>query len=156
MTEIKGIVKWFKERHIRLAQNQLKSGLIDFSKTYLIRYRTLIGEIKGNAKLDLDKYAYLKKSKQNILGRFFWPNTYTVFCEVSSVKISKEAKSAIDYYTRLKKGIKNISKKEERGLFLYSQGRNHFMIDKMLCDLWDSIKQKISLLKSEIKNTDKS
>ena len=41
-------------------------------------------------------------------------------------------------------------KKEERGLFLYSQGRDPFTIDSKLCDIWDTIENKISLLKIEI------
>ena len=147
----KGIVRTFKERHLRRAYKVLTNESMTFSKQYRKHHKPLLLTIKSKYHQNEDKMDEAISNNQNWFMKVFFPNVVTKFSSKAKANSWKEYSKIKTYLNDLLHIVKKRKKKEkqEAGLILYEQGKNIFFGYEPLIECWEKVDEAYKNFKIE-------
>lgn len=152
----KGIVGWFKQRHLRAAIEQLKLKATDLCQYFLNGVDRIHVTVDGyyNRMVLETKQAY-REDKEGFFKRIFFPGILSKFYQMSISYTKKERGNVKKYYGGLYKKV--LKKAREPvgiaagGLLVYAQGETIFNGNKKLLEKYKEVGEALNRVEKEKK-----
>ena len=144
----KGIVGWFKHRHLRKAVEELKNASASFYRSFMQQYDAIIQAMKGPYSLMIEKYRFAFRQSENWFKRTFYPSVISKFYLLAPTRVREEVQQHNTFYEQLKQAVQQ-KEASEAGLIIYAQGINILCGVSPLPDQWRLVEEKGSAVEHE-------
>uniref|UniRef100_A0A7C5USG5 Uncharacterized protein n=1 Tax=candidate division CPR3 bacterium TaxID=2268181 RepID=A0A7C5USG5_UNCC3 len=146
----KGIVGWFKSRHLRAAIQQLKLAAAEFRQTFLQRFDFVLDRARKyyTTQIFKIKQAYIRN--EGFFKRTFFPSILSKFYQMAIRRFRKECKNVIKYYYKLRDKVE-YAEASAGGLLIYAQGRDILNGDTVLLKIYEKVDNAVKKVEKEKK-----
>ena len=134
----KGMVEWFKQRHVRSAIERVKSAAAELHQCFLEGFETLLGNATGFYDKRVFEARRLYRQNEGFLKRTFFPSISSKFYRLTIVRLKKDWRGLINYYHGLH-SIVDKAEQGEGGLIVYAQGRHALLRDRKLLEKYELV-----------------
>ena len=144
----KSLTNYFKERHLRLAIENLKAKSGHFQKIFIERFNYFIKNIDSFYVQKKNQCSFARKEIQGWFRRVFFPSPLVKFYAMAISRLSGDWDQTNKYYIELKNKISFVEA-EQGGLILYAQGSSILNGDEILISAYQEVENAVKNVEHE-------
>jgi hypothetical protein len=144
----KGIVGWFKHRHVRRAIGELKEASACFYRSFAARYDTILETVRRQYERQIAKYRFAYRRSGNWFKRTFFPTVLSKFYRLAPRRARADMQRHCAFYGGLIEAVRG-KEDSEAGLIVYAQGLHVLCGVSPLPNQWRVVQAKVSAVERE-------